>query len=201
MKGRLAPSLGNELPVRVAFTTVRDPAPVLGRTHPAIAALCEAVLGQGVGAASDALFARTGAMRTNAVRFRTALVLLRQRYTLEEAVEEFAEEVLLGAFERREGRLHWLEPLETAGREITAAARPVSNVGPEEKAEQIGWALEFLTGIPEWHAPIVARRVAALQAAHARLCKLTKAPRLKVSPHEPPDILGCFVLLPAGATA
>jgi hypothetical protein len=46
----------------------------------------------------------------------------------------------------------------------------------------------------------VALRVAALQAAHARLRKLTKAPRLKVSPHEPPDILGCFVLLPARAT-
>jgi hypothetical protein len=157
------------------------------------------VLGQAFGAAADALFARTGAMRTDAVRFRTVLVLLRLRYALEEEVEEFAEEVVLAAFERREGRLHWLEPLETAGREIGAAARPVANVSPEEKAEQIGWALEFLAGTAEWYASIVARRVAALQVAHARLRKLTRAPRLKVSPHEPPDILGCFVLLPAGA--
>jgi hypothetical protein len=200
MRARLAPSLGNEFPVRVAFATVRDPAPVLCRTHPAIAALCEAVLGQAFGASPDALFARTGAMRTDAVRFRTALVLLRLRYTLEEEIEEFAEEVLLAAFERRDGRVHWLEPLETAGREIAAAARPANNVSPEEKTEQIGWALGFLTGTLEWYAPIVALRVAALQVAHARLRKLTKAPRLKVSPHEPPDILGCFVLLPAGAT-
>jgi superfamily II DNA or RNA helicase len=199
MKGRVAPSLGNEFPVRVAFTTVRDPVPVLGRTHPAVAALCEAVLGQAFGTAPDGLFARIGAMRTDAVRFRTVLTLLRLRYTLEEEVEEFAEEVVLAAFERRDGRLHWLEPLETAGREIATAARPVSNVRAKEKAEQIGWALEFLTGTPEWYAPIVALRVSALRAAHARLRKLTKAPRLKVSPHEPPDILGCFVLLPSGA--
>jgi len=199
MRGRLVPSLGNEFPLRVTFTTVREPVPVLGRTHPAVAAVCEAVLGQAFGAAPDALFARTGAMRTDAVRSRTVLVLLRLRYTLEEEVEEFAEEVMLTAFERRDGRLHWLDPLETAGREIAVAARPVSNVSAEEKAEQIGWALEFLTGTAGWYAPIVTRRVAALQAAHARLHKLTKAPRLTVSPHEPPDILGCFVLLPSGA--
>jgi hypothetical protein len=201
MRVRLAPSLGNVFPVRVAFTTVRDPVPVLGRTHPAVSALCQAVLGQAFGAAPDSLFARTGVMRTDAIRARTVLVLLRLRYTLEEEVEEFAEEVVLAAFERRAGSLHWLEPLETASREIAGAARPVSNVSAEEKAEQIGWALEFLTGTAEWYAPIVRRRVAALQAAHARLRKLTKAPHLKVSPHEPPDILGCFVLLPSGGAA
>lgn len=161
--------------MRVAFATVRDLVPVLGRTHPMVAALCEAVLGQAFGGAPDGLFARTGAMRTDAVRFRTVLVLLRLRYTLEEEGEEFAEEVMLAAFERRQGRLHWLEPLETAGREIAAAARPVSNVSPEEKAEQIGWALEFLTGTAEWYAAIVALRIAALQAAHARLRKCRRA--------------------------
>jgi superfamily II DNA or RNA helicase len=199
IRGRLAPSLGNEFPARVAFTTIRDPVPVLGRTHAAVATLCEAVLEQAFGTAPDALFARTGAMRTDAVRLRTVLVLLRLRYTLEEETEEFAEEVVLAALERRESSLYWLEPLETAGREIAVAARPVSNVSPEEKAEQIGWALQFLTGTPEWYAPIVALRVAALRAAHERLRKLTQAPRLRVSPHEPPDILGCFVLLPSGA--
>jgi hypothetical protein len=42
-------------------------------------------------AAPDALFARTGAMRIDAIRLRTELILLRLRYTLEEEVEEFAE--------------------------------------------------------------------------------------------------------------
>jgi hypothetical protein len=198
MKTRLASSLGTAFPVRVAFSTARDPVPVLGRTHPGVSTLCEAVLGQAFAGQPDALFVRTGTMRTDAVRLRTVLLLLRLRYTLEEEVEEFAEEIVLAAFERRDGRLHWLEPLENAGREIVAAARPIGNVSAGEKAEQIGWALEFLVGTPEWHAPIVAARVAELEAAHARLRKLTKAPRLKVLPHEPPDILGCFLLLPSG---
>ena len=193
--------LGNNFPVSVTFSTMRDPVPVLGRTHPAVAALCEAVLGQAFSTEPDALFARTGAMRTDAVRLRTVLVLLRLRYALEEEVEEFAEEVVLAAFERRDRRLHWLEPLETTGREIAAAARPVSNVSPSEKTEQIGWALDFLTGTPGWFKPIVTARVIELEGAHARLRKLTKTPRLKVQPHEPPDILGCFVLLPAGGAA
>jgi hypothetical protein len=201
MKSRLAPFLGSEFPLRVAFSTVRDPVPVLGRTHPAVATLCEAVLGQAFGGEPDALFARTGAMRTDAVRLRTVLVLLRLRYTLEEEAEEFAEEVILAAFERRDGRLHWLEPLESAGREIAAAAQPVANVDPVEKEEQIAWALNFLSGTPEWYAPLVAARVAELEAAHTRLRKLIKAPHLKVMPHEPPDILGCFVLLPSGTAA
>jgi hypothetical protein len=147
------------------------------------------------------LFARTGAMRTDAVRRRTVLALLRLRYTLEEEVEEFAEEVLLAAFERCDGQLHWLEPLETTGREIAAVACTVSNVPPSEKEEQVRWALDFLTGTPEWFKPIITARVAELEGAHARLRKLTKTPRLKVQPHEPPDILGCFVLLPAGGGA
>jgi superfamily II DNA or RNA helicase len=200
MKALLVPSLGNEFPARVAFSAVRDAVPVLGRTHPAVTTLSEAVLGHAFAGQPDSLFTRTGAMLTGAVSLRTALLLLRLRYTLNEEVEEFAEEVVLAAFARRDGRLHWLEPLETVGREIAAGAHPVGNVNPAEKAEQTGWALEFLRGTADWYAPIVTRRVAALHAAHARLRKLTKAPRLKVSPHEPPDILGCFVLLPAGAT-
>jgi len=116
-------------------------------------------------------------------------------------VEEFAEEVVLAAFERRDGRLHWLEPAETTGREIADAARPVSNVSTSEKEEQIRWAIDFLTCTPDWYKPIVTARVAELEGAHARLRKLTKTPRLTVQPHEPPDILGCFVLLPAGGAA
>jgi hypothetical protein len=148
-KARLAPSLGNDFPVRVAFSRVREPVPVLGRTYTAVAALCEIVLGQAFDGGADALFARTGAMRTDAARRRTVLALLRVRYSLEEEVEEFAEEIALAALERRDGRLHWLEPLDSAGREIAAAALPVGNVALAEKAEQIGWALEFLT-TPNW---------------------------------------------------
>jgi hypothetical protein len=195
LRSRLAQCLGTEFPVPVPFTTVRERVPVIGRTHPAVVTLCGAVLGQAFSANPDALFARTGAMRTEAVRMRTVLLLLRLRYTLHEEVDEFAEEVALAAFERRDGRLHWLEPLETAGREIAAAARPIGNVPPSEKEEQIRWALGFLTSAHDWHKPIVAGRVAELEGAHARLRKLTKTPRPRFSPMSHPIFsaaLSCF---------
>jgi hypothetical protein len=47
---------------------------------------------------------------------------------------------------------------------------------------------------------VIEHRVAALADAHARLRRLTKAPKLEIHPHEPPDIMGCFVLVPTGRT-
>src|SRR5262249_13364611 len=55
MKLRLTSSLGSEFPARIAFATVREAVPVLGRTHPAVAALCEAVLGQAFSTEPDLL--------------------------------------------------------------------------------------------------------------------------------------------------
>jgi hypothetical protein len=39
-------------------------------------------------------------------------------------------------------------------------------------------------------------RVGELGAAHKRLRALLKERPLKINPHLPPDVLGCFVLLP-----
>src|SRR2546423_5117438 len=69
-------------------------------------------------AQGDERFARGGAMFTDAVAKWTALLLLRLRYRLIEATEEFAEEIVLAAFERGGRGPHWLEPCPTAGREL-----------------------------------------------------------------------------------
>ncbi len=47
----------------------------------------------------------------------------------------------------------------------------------------------FRGGWNKWEAQLV--------EAHKRLRDLTKAPKLEIQPHSPPDILGCFVLVPA----
>ena len=69
-----------------------------------------------------------------------------------------------------------------------------------EKRDHVAWVLELLESGP-WYRPVIEHRVAALADAHARLRKLTKAPRLEIHAHEPPDVMGCFVLLPTGRTA
>ena len=136
-------------------------------------------------------------MVTDAVDERTVLLLLRFRYLLKEQVDEFAEEAVLTGFVRRVGRLHWLDPLDRAARALADRARPTANLPDADKREHIGWALEFLKRNAAWFEPLKAWRVGELQAAHSRLRKLTKAPKLTVEPRMPPDILGCFVLVPA----
>ena len=187
-------------PYRVAFSQTRDPeARVLGRTHPIVAAFADAVLGAALGQDGDERFARAGALATDAVTARTVVLLLRLRYVLVEQVETFAEEIVLAVGQRQDGRLVWLEPFEQAGIDLIERARPMANLSSAERAEQTRWALEFVQGQPDWHAPIVAARVAALTESHERLRKLIKASRLTVRPHTPPDILGCYVLVPGRA--
>jgi hypothetical protein len=48
---------------------------------------------------------------------------------------------MLAAFERKDEPPALAQAARNAGREIEAAARPISNVSPKEKAEPIGWAL------------------------------------------------------------
>jgi hypothetical protein len=73
-------------------------------------------------------------MFTDAVAKWTALLLLRLRYRLIEATEEFAEEIVLAAFERGGRGPHWLEPYPTAGRELAEKALPKANISREERA-------------------------------------------------------------------
>lgn len=185
--------------LRVTFDSLTNgEALPLGRTHPVVAAYCDAVLGHALATEGNRHFARCGAIYTNAVTRRTGIVLLRLRYLLREQVDEFAEEVVLAAFERRDGQRVWLDPLDGAVRELLEQARPVANMEQVERVRQVAWALDFLQQDEQWFAPVIAQRVQQLQESHSRLRKLTKAAKLKVEPHTPPDILGCYVLVPAG---
>ncbi len=123
-------------------------------------------------------------------------MLLRFRYRLVEATEEFAEEIVLAAFERDGSGLRWLEPYATVGRELAEKALPKANISREERTSNVERALGLLKDNSDWFRPILDWRAAELDAAHKRLRALLKERPLKIQPHTPPDILGCFVLLP-----
>jgi hypothetical protein len=106
---------------------------------------------------------------------------------------------VLAACRREDEQLRWLEPIDRAGRDLADRAEPTANMQQPEKTEHLAWALEFLDSGP-WFRPVIEHRVAALADAHARLRRLTKAPRLEIHAHEPPDVMGCFVLVPTGRT-
>ena len=88
----------------------------------------------------------------------------------------------------------------TVGREnalrLLAEAQPVANMSPSERSEHVHWALARLQD--GWDDDIVTQRAATLEAAHCRLRQTVPGGQATVEPHRPPDIIGCYVLTPAG---
>ncbi len=202
--GGLPTLLGGAFPfraeIRVVLDRAVDPAlPYLGRTHPAVEALADAVLGQAFeGGGERPLFSRAGAVLTRAVERVTAIVLLRVRYTFDEAgAAAFAEEVRLVAVERRDGGLAIVEPAATAALELVGRAAPAGNLEPALKSGYVGEMLRLLDDHPAWWKPLVDARRAEVEAAHRRLRRITGEGGFKAKPHSPPDVMACFVLVPA----
>jgi len=185
-----------KFPMQVTFTGIPpDGVTLIGRNHPIVATLCEAVISQAV-KGDDTRFARCGAIYTTSVDIRTAVLVLRLRYLLEETTQQFAEEIVVAAFKRGEDDLQWLQPLDEEGLKLLSKADVAANMLQPERERHVNWALSSLQG--EWYESILKERVQALQESHARLRSQIKTAPLKVTPHAPPDILGCYVLVPAG---
>ena len=203
LKGHLPPEHGQGGEAAVVFDRAHAVHALhLGRTHPIVAAAADAVLADAFEPEGEPRFARSGAMLTRAVARVTAVLLLRFRYTFIEEGENFAEEVRLVALQREGGRLVPLEPFDEA-RRLVERATPAGNFAPgdADKAERrrhVERVLASLDAEPGWWRPLVAWRVAELTAAHRRLRKITREGSFKVEAHPPPDVVACFVLVPAG---
>ena len=184
-------------PMRVAFEGVpTNGVDLLGRNHPVVATAAEVVLAQAL-EGGDSRFARSGAIFTRAVERRTAVLVLRLRYLIEAESQQFAEEVVVAAFQGDGNGLRWLSPTQGEALRLLQDAEVAANMPQAERQEHVQWALERLEG--DWAGGIVAERVSALEAAHARLRRAVKGAKARVTPHPPPDIIGCYVLVPAGA--
>ncbi len=185
-------------PMQVSFKGVPPPGvTLLGRNHPIVATTAESVLSRSL-EGNDQLFSRSGAIVTRAVERRTAVLILRLRYLIEAESQQFAEEVVAAAFQRGDDGLRWLSPLQDEALRLLSDAEPVANISQAERHEHVEWALGMLDG--DWANGIIAERVAALEGAHARLRRTVRGSKVKVEPHLPPDIIGCYVLTPAGAS-
>lgn len=187
---------GLTFPLRVAFEGVPPKGvTLLGRNHLVTVALTDAVLARGL-SGGDETFSRCAAIFTDLVQVRTAIAVMRLRYLLEERTQQFAEEVVVAAFRRDDDGIKWLRPLEEEGLRLLGEASPKANMPPPEREGHLSWALSMLDG--RWYEEVVAERVRALEESHARLRSVVKAKPLKVTAHTPPDILGCYVLVPVG---
>ncbi|MDA1271244.1 MAG: helicase-related protein [Chloroflexi bacterium] len=141
---------GRELPETVIFDGIQSQGhTLLGRNHPIVEALTSSVLGRAL-AGEDPQFARCGAIFTDAVQVRTAVAVLRLRYLMREATDQFAEEVIMAAFQPDQGGIRWLEPLQQEAIRLMENAQPSANMPSTEVRSHLGWALASLEG-EDWH--------------------------------------------------
>ena len=185
---------------RLAF---RPPAPEgsvwVGRNHPFISSLAGYLLEQALAERPDAVASRCAVLRTGRVKRRTALLLLRCRYTLAtpEAEDLLAEEVLPLAFAGSPATgIEWLEPAEAKG--LLREASPEMNTTAAERHQALAEALEWYGSLGEDIRGILEERARALQEAHKRVREAAGVRRrgVRVARHLPPDLLGLMVLLP-----
>ena len=189
--------------VRIAF---EEPPPagteMVGRSHPLPAILAETLLEGALdpGASPIPSLGRAGAWPTAAVKVATTVALLRQRFKL--TVRGKHERLLLA---EEAAALAWqpssIEPV-SMGNDVRvllehSASGDLAHVARQRllqgAIERIGTALE---GSIAAHAH---ERARALAEDHARVrAAASGSARVTVEPVLPPDIIGLYVLVPAG---
>jgi len=190
--------LGFELPV--ADGVIYAP-----RTHPLVEALAGWVADTAIAEPADAIAKRCGAIRTDAVRQRTVLLLLRLRFLIEErrggqTFPMLAEECLLAAFEGSPTAPTWLA---AATAETLTGAQPTQNVVPGQAQQWLSQVLGARDAFLPHLVTIARDRAAVLLAAHRRVRDAAgiRGVQYRVAPHDEIDLLGLYVLMPDGRSA
>lgn len=172
------------------------------RVHPLVESLANYLVGSALEGASEGVAARSAAIRSNAVKRTTTLLLLRLRFQLDvtrrgDTEALLAEECLVLGYQGEPTAPDWLTDEEALS---LLAARADGNV-PE--AQRVAWLERAIDAILALEPHIGARandRAAALLAAHDRVRKTagltTKDVRYRVEPHLPADVLGCYIIAP-----
>ncbi|MYD52948.1 MAG: DEAD/DEAH box helicase [Chloroflexi bacterium] len=168
-----------------------------GRNHPDVERAAHDILAMAFGDEPDPFVSRCGAISTDAVSLRTAVLLLRLRYTIRErGTDLFAEEIVPAAFRRDVGELVWLDSEEALG--LMDQAEPTGNLRREARVDHVRQMLDVLQQRESWQADLVEQRRTELHEAHLRLREQIGGRAIRVTAHDP-DILGCYVFVPDGS--
>lgn len=199
LQDRLGPGL-RSLTARFDPSTAGDERYV-SRTHPLVEQLSQYLLDTALDPHIDGPATRCGAMRTSAVSVRTTLLLVRFRANLVQTSDTgerpmLAEDAQVLAFTGAPDAAQWLP---AADADALFDARPDGNVQPDQARTFVqrvidGWAhlAPQLDDYAETFASDLLDQHRRIRDAARR-----KGVRFHCTPH-PPDVLGLYVLLPAG---
>jgi superfamily II DNA or RNA helicase len=195
---------GLEGSLRIVF---EEPAPtgaeVVGRSHPLPATLAEALLEGALDPTASPVppVGRAGAWPTAAVKTVTTVALLRLRYKL--TVHSRRERLLLA---EEASALAWNATSTDVALKGEAARTLLNQPATGDLASiarqrMLGQAIERVTAVLDGSIAAHAReRADNLAEDHARVrAAAAGSPRVSVEPVLPPDVIGLYVLVPAGS--
>jgi len=168
------------------------------RTHPLVSHLADFISEKAMAGEETDLVSRAGAVYTKAVAGKTAVILLRLRFSLtirrkESKREMMAEEAMALKIENGT-TLSILSKQETK----TLMRVPVSkNMAQERRSREISAILKNLTDLSRELENVARDRAAGLLDDHRRLRDAARARgEYTVTPQLPVDIMGVYVLVP-----
>jgi superfamily II DNA or RNA helicase len=171
----------------------------LTRTHPVVEKLAAYILDSALDPLGQAKATRCGVIRSDAVRRRTTLLLLRLRYQISspgtaDDTPLLAEDAQVVAFAGSADAPEWLLP-EEAERLLTV--EPTANTGPGQAADAVEKVIVSLDQLREHLNEFARARGRQILASHQRV---REAARMKgtarIEAKLPADVLGVFVYLP-----
>ncbi|MGD1843882.1 MAG: helicase-related protein [Salibacteraceae bacterium] len=168
----------------------------LQRNHAFVDHLCRKLLENALQEERDKLIHRAAVFRSNTVKERQCLLLLRVRNVIvdeNQHKELVAEEMLLWGYEG---------PPDAANKglrdpELLQQLRPSQQVPNEEKAAELATALQQIKTLKPAINALAEARAHHMVEGHKRFRKAIKGEHFKsVVPVLPPDVLGLYVVLP-----
>jgi superfamily II DNA or RNA helicase len=174
----------------------------LTRSHPLVESIASHILDSAMDPFSRGVAARAGAVRTAGVATRTTLVFVRYRFDLTQTTGEteqtlLAEDCRVFAFSGRPGAARWL-PEEEARRLLSMT--PADNVTRDQSVDYVQTVVDGWEHLEPHIAEVGEQLADDLVEQHRRVrdAARRKGVRFRARAHEPADVLGIYVLLPAG---
>jgi len=179
---------------------IADDESYICRTSPLIENLASFIIDTSLDSMVSGIAKRSGAIRTDKVKTRVTLLLVRFRYDLiterkAGSNSQLIEECVLLGFEGSPDDPKWIDEAKT---EEILSAEPKANIFPEQASDFIKKVIEKTDVLNEYFKQDAARRASLLVNAHQRVRSAAKISGVsyKVEPKLPVDIIGIYVFLP-----
>jgi hypothetical protein len=179
---------------------VREGELLLTRTHPVVEGLANYVFNTALDPLTSGIARRAGVIRTQHVKQRTTLLLVRFRYHIltkhgDQEYPLLAEDCQLCAFVGAPQKAEWL-PAETA--EMLLGAKPDANVPADAARHHLQRIIADFDHLRPHLDAVAKKRGDELLDAHRRVRQAAHVTGIshRVEPKLPPDVLGVYVYLP-----